>query len=716
MIIKKIILQNYLCYYDLKEFELYPGLNVILGENGEGKTKLFEAIEWLFNGDNKNLELLVSAKKLTESINGDSFVVKVTMVVEQDEEIKVLTRSFIVNKKDGDDFTVNGFSFDGIEENRSGERSPIEGKLLLDRIFPSKIRRYSLFKGESELDIFKNDDALSILINSFSTAKYYEKYSEKGTFLKKAAEKAVDDATKSNTKKQQEYKALESIISKLQNSKEHIEVFINNVTTQISKTEENIQFAEKYVSNAEALDTINSRIKKLEEKIRDTADKIDENYTKNLFDEKWILLNFESIHKEYVDKITKISFVKRQLQTDFDKKIGIEEGKKIVTEELLNKSIPLPTGVPSKFHMEEMLAAEFCKVCNRPALKGSEEYNFMFKRLEAYLKTHEPIKAKDPIENVLFKNHYLGRLFNLSVSHEDNMSHLKGIRTQIEELFEFNSDRKKELEDLNEKLVKEQGEREKIIGESNKGEDTLINVLKDYTSWQNDLKSYNRELIDYEQRLKGIETQLSSEKAKKDSIDTETVNTFLIKTRAILRDIETIFVDTKEKMFDEFIELLQQKSNQYFEKINVDAFTGIIVFRKRIVSGKVNIVIELTENSSVFHKPNQSLLTSMHLSILFAISQLATEFSEESYPMIFDAPTSSFGETKTADFLNLIYETGNQKILLTKDFLNTDEVTHQLSVKKEFSNVKRDKAFWVRLERPFVKNELKTLNTQVINL
>ena len=84
--------------------------------------------------------------------------------------------------------------------------------------------------------------------------------------------------------------------------------------------------------------------------------------------------------------------------------------------------------------------------------------------------------------------------------------------------------------------------------------------------------------------------------------------------------------------------------------------------------------------------------------------------------MIFDAPTSSFGETKSAEFLNLIYETGNQKLLLIKDFLVTDVKTKKLSVKKEFSSVKRDKAFWVKLERPFNKKDLTTINTQIITL
>jgi DNA sulfur modification protein DndD len=45
--------------------------------------------------------------------------------------------------------------------------------------------------------------------------------------------------------------------------------------------------------------------------------------------------------------------------------------------------------------------------------------------------------------------------------------------------------------------------------------------------------------------------------------------------------------------------------------------------------------------------------------------------------MIFDAPTSSFGENKTEQFLNLIYETGNQKILLIKGFSITPTKTQK---------------------------------------
>ena len=267
-----------------------------------------------------------------------------------------------------------------------------------------------------------------------------------------------------------------------------------------------------------------------------------------------------------------------------------------------------------------------------------------------------------------------------------------------------------------EQLDIEKTERDRILGNSSIAEEKLIDVLKNYNAWQRDLKNRNQDQLDYTSKLKNIETELKGKKEEKDKIDTSSANSFYIKTRNILRDIETIFIDTKQNKFDEFIDKLQTKSNNFFKTINIDAFTGTIVFIRRNKVNRIIVEVELQEDGRTFYKPNQSLLTSMHISILFAISELASEIKEENFPMIFDAPTSSFGETKTAQFLNLIYETENQKILLIKDFLTTDKITKTLSIKKEFENVRRDKAFWVKLERPFDPNNLKTINSQVITL
>lgn len=338
----------------------------------------------------------------------------------------------------------------------------------------------------------------------------------------------------------------------------------------------------------------------------------------------------------------------------------------------------------------------------------------MMTRLKSYLESQEA-KEEQEEPDELYENDYTSRLVSMSTNFEDSLKDIRSVKSEIKDLFEFNQKQKEDLVQLENDLEKEKEERDKVLGDSKLKEDDLENVLKNYTNWQDDILNKNKMLGREKESLNKIKVQLKTKKEEKDKIDLETANTFLVKTRDILRDIEDIFNETKERKFDEFIERLQEKSNEFFARINVDAFTGAIAFSARKVGGKLRIDVELEENGRVFYKPNQSLLTSMHISILFAISELASESREERYPLIFDAPTSSFGDSKTSEFLNLIFNTDNQKILLLKDFLVRNENSNELEVKSEFENVKRDKAFWIKLKRPFDPKDLKTINTEIIS-
>ncbi len=716
MIIKEVLIENYLCYYGLKKFHLAEGLNIILGENGEGKTKFFEALEWLFKGDNSNLTQYISAKALAEVEKGESFKVRVAVTVLQYQEKKTLSKYFRATKIGANECEVSNCTLEGIEENERGERSVIDGNTLLDQIFPYQIRRYSMFKGEEELNIFDQDEALINLINLFSEAKYYDKYEAKGKYLKEAAEKAVDSATKTNLKNKDQYDLIEKDIKLFTQRRNDKETFVNITTGNIEKTEENIQSVEKHINNAEALEIVNARIRKLEIELSNARMNISENYTTMLFDEKWLLIGYDNIQKEFTEKVAKLNVKKRKLQTYHDKQIGVIEGEKKAKMALLKDVLPLPIGTPSKAVMQEMLNDEFCKVCNRSAEKGSEAYNFMYERLNEYLENQVINLVEEGQPEKLYKNNYLSRLIHLSTNQEDNISEVKNIKTEIKNLFDFNEARRQEVKSLEEKLEKELTEREKIIGNSSEGSDRLSVVLKNYNQWQGDLKSLNKDLLEKEKDLNYLDLKLEELQIEKEKIDLNSANSFLIQTRHILRDIEKIFKDTKNSKFEEFIELLSSKSNDIFSRINVDAFTGIIHFKMIKISDRIKVKIELQEDDGrIFHKPNQSLKTSMHISILLAISELTKEVREEGYPLIFDAPTSSFGENKMTEFLNLIYETSNQKIILIKDYIEMDE-NRNLSIKSDFENVKKNKGFWVKLQRPFEKTNLKTINTEVIEL
>ena len=716
MIIKEVLIENYLCYYGIKKFSLSNGLNIILGENGEGKTKFFEALEWLLNGDNDDLDKLVSKKALAEKENDDSFRVRVEITVEQYEQTKILSKQFTVKKIDDNKCSVGNGVLSGIEESSNGERNPVDGKELLEQIFPSQIRRYSMFKGEEELNIFDNDDALIKLINLFSEAKHYDKYELRGEVLKIASERAVETATRNNTRNQTEYNQIETNISYFQKQKSDKSAFFEEATSNIEKTTKNIQEVEKYINNAEALETINTRIYKVESEISKAESLISENYTTSLFDENWILMNFENVHKEFATKVANLSIERRKIQSDYDKELGIKEGVKRAKLALLNDLVPLPIGTPSKAIMEEMIKEKFCKVCNRPAEEGSEALKFMTDRLKEYLDSQKESIEKEEDPKKVFEFNYINRLVNISTNQEDSLSKLRNINQEIEDLFNFNQARKTDLVELRNKLEKELQERDRIIGNSAIGSEKLSVVLKDYNSWQRDIKTLNQDVNKLQIEIDKISEQLDDLKAQKERIDLTNANNFLINTRNILRDIDKIFKDTKNRKFDEFIGLLSEKSNDIFSRINIDAFTGVIDFRLIKTGERLKVKIQLQEeNGNIFYSPNQSLLTSMHISVLLAISELTNEVKEERYPIIFDAPTSSFGESKMTEFLNLIYETENQTIMLIKDYIAKDE-NKNLYIKPEFEKVKRNKAFWVRLERPFDEKNLKTINTERIEL
>ncbi|MBM3454033.1 MAG: hypothetical protein FJX80_02675 [Bacteroidetes bacterium] len=717
MIIEKVILENYLCYYGKKIIELSNGLNIILGENGEGKTKFYEAIEWLFQGNNQNLAVLVSKKAIHEHQVGEEFKVSVSVAFKLGSEKYIISKSFLNKKlKDGSIEPYN-YSVEGIEESSNGERSQVDGKVLLDQIFPVQIRRYSMFKGESELDIFNNDDALINLINHFSDAKYFDKYAIRSTYLREQSDRAVESSVKLDKKNIQVYKGLEEEISALERKRHGLVTLTNLNEAEIQRLEQSIQEASKYVQNASDLEIYNKRIKKLEDEIARLMSLIDEGYTTKLFDENWINIYFEQYLSEYSKKVSLLSSKRRKEQSDYDTEIGIRLGEKKAKADLLNNAIPLPINVPSKLHMEEMLKDEICKVCNRDAKKGSEAYEFMYSRLKEYIDSQLTTDPSDEMQaQSLFHFDYTSKLVQLSSSHEDNLKTVRNVKEEMRDLFEFNDQRKNEILDLQQKLEAEIENRNNILGNSKLAADKLSDVLLNYTSWQNELKSCNTDHLNNINQLKNLDSELKSKKEEKNKIDLKSAKSFLLKTRDILTDIAKIFHDTKELKFEEFIQGLEKKANIFFKKINVNSFTGKIVITRKQYGNKNALTINLYEDDKPFFTPNQALETSKHIAVLFAISEIASEAHEELYPMIFDAPISSFGENKAGEFLNLIYETQNQKILLIKDFIINDKKTDKLTVKKEFDKVKRHKAFMISLKRPFDSESLKTIDSQFISL
>jgi DNA sulfur modification protein DndD len=114
MKIHSISLTNFLCYYGSNNKVTFDeGLNLILGANGYGKSKLYDAFQWVFKdgisddsqpGKIKNTSALkkelISEKALLECEIGDKVTCEVMIEVSDSTSTYQLKRKYFVSKKD----------------------------------------------------------------------------------------------------------------------------------------------------------------------------------------------------------------------------------------------------------------------------------------------------------------------------------------------------------------------------------------------------------------------------------------------------------------------------------------------------------------------------------------------------------------------------------------------------------------------------------------
>jgi DNA sulfur modification protein DndD len=713
MIINKIQIENFGCYYGNNEFKLSNGLNIILAANGEGKTMFYEAINWLFDGDDttdQRLDGLKCEKKYSELDSGKSFRVMVSIKLNWEDEEHVIKRSFMSSKNDDNKSSISENSLEIKRKRKNGELEIVDipQRYLDNQIFPFEIRNYSMFKGESKLDIFKEEKALINLINLFSNAKKYDGYSQKGGFLAKKAEDQLASKARINDSNNRKYKSLEGQIEILNTDIVKLKNDIKNNEKEIFIFNKQLDQIKRESHNTELIVNNDKLIKKHKEKIESLYRDIKDNYTESLFDQFWILQNFN----DYYDKFSKIISKGNKERIKAEKKFNEEEGLKRLG--IIGGKTPLPVYVPNKEIMQQLLDEEICKVCNREAKKGSDAYIFMNEKLEELIKSEEGVSDNKE----LFKSDTIRDLDIIKSIHDRDKKSFNRINDDIKETMEFNDSRRLDIRAQERKIKILQEEIDKVVGKSN-------HTIESASSSFNNLHTIHDSIKDEEfdknkslNTLREKEEELSNKQSEKDRMDNQSGSVSEQETRDILRDISQIFDETKIDKFHQFIDKIENVSNKFLKQINIDSFTGKIKFKRNLSTFSNSVNLELRVKDKLFSAPNQSLLTSVYISILFSISELSNETKEEYFPLIFDAPTSTFDRKKISQFLNSIYNTPTQKIIVTKDFVieNENKSGEVIEISDEFNKVNRDKAFWVKLKRPFDDEDLATLQTEIIEL
>ena len=717
MKLNKIIIKNFRSYYGENYFELSDGLTLVIGDKGDGKTTFFEALEWLFDTsrDNKS-ESNISEMRKAEMEIEDSDEVSVTMSFEHRGE-KEISKKFIFEKDVNGAIRTRDFSFVGYEIVGS-ERYRRDGKILLESCFDTVVRRYCLFKGERELNVFDNNTALKTLVDTFSGIKQFDNLVELTSYFEQQSDNLVTKELKKDKKQEAVIKRLESELSKVQSAISDVRHDISIKEKAVSDYETRLRVLEENQDACENLQNINARIEQKRIEQRKLMGYINLDYNAMLLDDMWILRAFPPILSEYQKKVAALSREKRKLQKAEDERIAIEKGKQEAIQEiqkLANDATPLPWNLPDKETMQEMIDDEICKVCGRPAKKGSDAYNFMVNKLNEYLdhirKKSEISQQQDPVKP-LFENTYINELHTRSIQLSgDTEQELIMLATVIADRLAFVQSRKQDLERVNKDLIEdEDAKMQLLIQTPDLTEEMLIKNFKDFKGLSDSSKRASLDLQELKHELEELEAQKQDLKEQQNQIvPSNGIVRVYQKVHIALERIMKAFEAAKDRNVAEFIQTLEEQANIYLKKLNADDFRGVIKI-KRTADGSARINL-YSSNDTLIANPGGAQKTTMYMSVLFAISKITTLKRDEDYPLIFDAPTSSFGDFKEDIFYNIIDNIDKQCIIFTKDLLRYNRETEKRELDFDKINQLSCSVYRIQKSPGYDEEDLSTIRT-----
>lgn len=723
MIIKEIRIKNFRSYYgDDNKFEFSDGLTLILGDNGDGKTTFFEALEWLFKTEldrgNQELENVSEMRKSKLEI-GEQDEVSVFMSFEHDG-MKSVEKSFIFERTGESSFRAGKVSYTGYEDTDAG-REQVSGKLLINRCYDSFIQRFSMFKGESRLDVFDDKTALKTLVDKFSDIKAFDKLVENTDEFERKSEAAYLKEMKSDEKVSKEAKSLELKIK-------HVSEDITQKKKDIKEKQTSIDVYSSRLKELEQNQETSERYKEIEDRRKTQQDKKNKllsqigmvDYNHALLDKFWVLAPFPKILQEFKQKCSAYSKEKRRLEREFDRKqaeaIGKLKAVKEIQGTLINGSTELPWYLPDQETMEEMIHDHICKVCGRPAPEGSEAYEFMLNKLEDYkkhvqAKLQKEIEEKALEEKTLFKFNHIENMHSLSISLSgNNESMISNIALEINERLSLVSRLREELKSVESKLQEVIDEKSRLLIQAgNVSESVLEKDFKDIKGLFEQkgraeirLAEMNNELVLLQNQLTGFQKDLDELNPSSGLVK------ILRDVHRALDEISKAFANAKEANLRRFLHELEGKANEYLDVLSANDFHGVV--RLRQTADESTEIKLFSSNKTEIVKPSGSQKTEMYISVLFAISDFTKEKRDEDYPLIFDAATSSFGDSKEEEFYNVIDGLDKQCIIVTKDFM-----TKGIVRTKDIENLSCP-VYRIKKADGFDKNNMATIRTTVKKL
>jgi DNA sulfur modification protein DndD len=687
-IINSISFKNFFNYYGElsdNQYDLKEGVNIIVADNGGGKSKFFNAFLWLFNN-----QILDSDDKIRKNIK-DIYVKIVSDKAKNETKIREkvdcaiqieytfgnrhkyqIIKSFTLTKLNDNisDPSSWQFTMNDTEVNKTEliltKYKPIydedDKKNIIDRLIMPAFRKYSFFQGEEVDDIidFGEKESIEEAVKNLTDISKYNELVEITEEFKLKAEKDLSNQNTANNKQANDLSAAIEEKERVQEQLKHELKKLKEWEITFSDAEKEKNHLDKTYANADKRKEIDDKIRPLNRKLKDKAAEFEEFLDKvnnRFFDGNfsWIAMGFDQVVKDFRslnDKFIDERYKKKAL-------MDIEESPN-------NYFHFLPVNSPDSVSIQNMIDNEHCYVCDRPAKEGSHEHDYLVKLKNRPSSNVE--KDKSFVVNDL--KDFFG---NIQINAQPFYSRIPDVRNSIKLTREKEQDIKRQISQIKAKLKSLKDQRKDVFVGGEDSETSDAQILSSYQGAIRRMQDATNKIDDIlRPKIKRLKDQIKNIENEIDSLSkTQDIPKGFKDNYEISVDIARATLNAKDRVYNNMVQLLEEHANNHFKNLTVnnDLAGGILRFEKT-PSDSINFVYS-DSNGNIVYGSSEGFQRMKKFSVVMAI--ISANSSDYKYPLLADAPISAFGEGFTEGFFEASGKVFPQSIVLVKEIYKRDD-------------------------------------------
>jgi len=728
MIIESIELHNFMCYSGENRFDFSEGMNVIIGDNNHGKSKLYDAFYWAMfdqcfdTGLKKWMPTrhfgkdIISDKAIHESENGlVRATVRVTFKNLEKEIAYIIERRLTaVKKNDGtasdkeSEETVLFKEFDFMQGKQITDKAEID--LIKRTILPDNIRPYMWFQGEQVESIidFSQSSSLTQAINVLSNITRYDQIRELSSVLEKSANDEYQRKARAQSKDQGRSDDLEIKRKNLVERLELLEKDELNKRDTLANADEATQRLMGQFEDALRMRDLDSRQRAAERSLDDVSEdekreRID--LHKKMFTRQWVLKGSAHLLDEYNAKYGKYEKTRLQKFAEAQARLKAEN---LIKEEFQTR---LPINVPEPMYVHQMLEDEKCLVCNRPAQKDSEPWNSIKALLDRTMAKVEQLEPES------LSKHDFSAEFKRLQQNGYSMNHIIGrvdgdIKSTLQQLKRLEKRRKEHAEEL----IRITEEMNSMKAGTSLDPTQAKNIVNELQAKQDMIKRFQTELVHTEKNIEQLKEQIKIIDKEMSGLVAGEMPAYLENKKRVLEEFAIVAKSTRDRIFDRLVKQLEAEANMHYRAMT-HGNQGVQGIIRLLESTKGNYTPRLTdENGNPLGQLNTGNIILIKLATIMAIIS-ARQGSRDTdlYTLITDAPMSVFGEDYTLGFCKTVSHVYRQSIIMSKEFYKNELLRRELLHNPD---IKRGKVYVItpsiadadRTNRNALTTHIKALN------